>query len=420
MAPEVARSRPPLLRRDFLYAGVLALVSTVVLVLLLPEAGAPAPGPALFFVAFGLLTIATGYDHPRLGYISFDRVAQVASVLVLGPVHAAWVNGLASLVFPWHRLARGVPLPLVMTASLHNAGLMSLMVLGGGLMYTIVGGPVPLTELRPENLAALVVLLVGMQLINDTGMRVFLSLREGRVLTDVSPFAFVLESAAGVGGILVAIVMNRMETPVVVLLLAVTSLGMVALAQFARMRTRLEAMVEERTIRLREKTLELERLATHDPLTGLYNRRYADEFLEERIEEYQRYRNPLAIALLDLDHFKRINDHYSHDTGDEALRRIAAMLSDRCRETDMVARYGGEEFLLCFPGTAVEDAWQVCETLRRSVADADWERMVPGIPVSLSAGVAGMRAGMTRRTLLEAADRRLYQAKAAGRNRVVT
>jgi diguanylate cyclase (GGDEF)-like protein len=193
---------------------------------------------------------------------------------------------------------------------------------------------------------------------------------------------------------------------------------MLVLRQFARMRIQLEAIVDDRTRVLSMKTEELERLATHDQLTGLFNRRFADEYLDRRIEEFNRYGRPFALAMVDLDHFKRVNDQQSHAVGDAVLRRIADVLVDRCRETDMVARYGGEEFLLCFPETGANRAVEICEQLRLAVGAVDWSSLAPGIEVSLSAGVAEMRPALDRGLLLRAADSKLYQAKEAGRNLV--
>ena len=99
--------------------------------------------------------------------MSFDRVAQVSSILVLGPVDAAWINGLASLLYPWHRLRNGVPLPNVALAAITNAGLMTLMVLGSGLLYVAIGGAVPLMQLGLETLTAVVLLLLAMQVVNE-------------------------------------------------------------------------------------------------------------------------------------------------------------------------------------------------------------------------------------------------------------
>jgi diguanylate cyclase (GGDEF)-like protein len=296
---------------------------------------------------------------------------------------------------------------------------MSLMILVCGLLYQRLGGPLPLEILNLHSGAALLLLLLSMQALNDVGMRVFMTIRDRRIPRELSVFAFLVESGAGLGGILVAIAFNRMEAPLVALLLAVMSLGMLTLTELAQMRTKLEAIVEERTRKLSEKTRELERIATHDPLTGLYNRRFADEYLDERIEEFNRYQRSFAVALVDLDHFKSINDLYSHNTGDEVLRAVSAILLDRCRETDMVARYGGEEFLLCFPEASIAAAEEICEQIRHAIHNTSWDLVVPGAEVTLSAGVAAMRPGLGRRDLLGTADRNLYAAKAAGRNRVV-
>ncbi|MGB5622349.1 MAG: GGDEF domain-containing protein [Gammaproteobacteria bacterium] len=412
-----------LLRRDFVYSLVLFLLGVAALAAcLFGREATLAPSPPsyfLFFLLYGLFTIAMGYEHPRIGYVSFDRVAQVASILVLGPVDAAWVAGLASLLFPLTRLARGVPLISVLTAALHNSGLMALMVLVCGSLYLRIGGPAPLGWIDAGSLLPLALLLFSMQAFNDFGMRVMISIRDRSLLKEVSFFAFLVESSAGLGGILMAIVINRMELQTIVLLIAVMSLGMFALTQFARLRMQLEALVDERTRKLSEKSRELQRLATHDPLTGLLNRRYADDYLDERIEEFKRYQRGFSIALIDLDHFKRINDDFSHDTGDEVLRLISALFSDRCRDSDMVARYGGEEFILCFPGTDMATARELCEELRVSVEEMDWAMIAPGAIVTLSAGVAGIRPGMSRRALLSEADVRLYEAKFAGRNQIV-
>ena len=98
---------------------------------------------ALFFLLLGLFSIATGFPHPVFGHVSFDRVAQVMSVLILGPVDAAWIAGVASFLYPWHRLWRGVPSRRVALAALHNSGLMIFMVLGAGLLYQYLGGAFP-------------------------------------------------------------------------------------------------------------------------------------------------------------------------------------------------------------------------------------------------------------------------------------
>jgi diguanylate cyclase (GGDEF)-like protein len=412
------RKHPERVYSLLLFAGAFVAVSMAVAMhgWLPPGHGS---GTAVFFVAFALFTISMGFNHPRVGYVSFDRVAQVASILIVGPVAAAWLNGLASLLYPWHRLRHGRPVQEVLTASLHNSGLMSLMVLGIGLAYQQLGGPVPLSSLGVADLALLLLMLVAMQAVNELAMRVFIGLRDGGWPRDFDVFAFIVESGAGLGGILVAIIFNRMELAVVALLLAVLSLGMLTLTQLARLRAGLESIVAERTRSLRETTLELERLATHDPLTGLRNRRSADEYLLERIAEFERYGGEFAVALVDLDHFKRINDDFSHVDGDRVLEAVAARMAASARGTDLVARYGGEEFLLCFPATDAAAAAEACEKIRLDVAAMSWAGMPPSLRVTMSAGVAAMRPGLGRRGLLSEADQALREAKVGGRNRVV-
>jgi diguanylate cyclase (GGDEF)-like protein len=412
------RKHPERVYSLLLFAGAFVAVSMAVAMHGWLPAG-HGPGTAVFFVAFALFTISMGFNHPRVGYVSFDRVAQVASILIVGPVAAAWLNGLASLLYPWHRLRHGRPVQEVLTASLHNSGLMSLMVLGIGLAYQQLGGPVPLSSLGVADLALLLLMLVAMQAVNELAMRVFIGLRDGGWPRDFDVFAFIVESGAGLGGILVAIIFNRMELAVVALLLAVLSLGMLTLTQLARLRAGLESIVAERTRSLRETTLELERLATHDPLTGLRNRRSADEYLLERIAEFERYGGEFSVALVDLDHFKRINDDFSHVDGDRVLEAVAARMAASARGTDLVARYGGEEFLLCFPATDAAAAAEACEKIRLDVAAMSWAGMPPSLRVTMSAGVAAMRPGLGRRGLLSEADQALREAKVGGRNRVV-
>ncbi|MGH8223868.1 MAG: GGDEF domain-containing protein, partial [Woeseiaceae bacterium] len=323
-------------------------------------------GTAVFFFAYGLFTITMGYPHPGFGHVSFDRVAQVASILVLGPFDAAWINGLASLVYPWHRLLNGVPLPTVVTAALHNAGMMTLVILGSGTLYAWLGGPVPLGQLDPTVAGLLLLLMLCMQLSNDLGMMLLLYFRKTDLSKLLNVFSTAVELTSGLIGVVAAIVFVRMEVEVFVLLLIVLSLGMLVLKQFAQMRLRLEFLVEKRTEELRLKTIELEQQATHDKLTGLFNRRYADDYLQREIEAARRHDRELAVALADIDHFKQVNDRYSHAVGDKVLKRVAKILTERCRKTDVVARYGGEEFLLCFPDTSTEFAEQICGQIRKA------------------------------------------------------
>ncbi len=372
----------------------------------------------LFFLLYGLFTIQIGYPS-RAGHVSFDRVAQVASILAMGPVPAACINGLASLLWPLQRLFKGQPAREVLCACLHNSGLMTLMIVGCGQLYVLLSGPLPLAVLDARTAILLLVMIASMQLVNELLMAVYQRLKHRDFRWMLHGFPMAMETGSAIAGVLVAILINRMELPVIALALTVLGLGMLALNQFARMRNRLEALVEDRTLVLRDKMRELEELATQDQLTGLVNRRFADVTLFRCIEEFNHSQRDFSIALIDLDHFKSINDRYSHETGDEVLRRVARILAMGCRESEVLARYGGEEFLICFPGTGIAAAAEICEALRHAVQVADWSEVAPGVRVSLSAGVAGMQAGLTRSTLLKSADTCLYQAKHAGRNCVV-
>jgi len=203
------------------------------------------------------------------------------------------------------------------------------------------------------------------------------------------------------------------------ILLFVLSLGMLALKEFADMRQRLEALVEERTRELRAKTLELERQATRDKLTGLFNRRYADGFVDGQLELAERLGRPLGVVLADVDHFKLINDTHSHAVGDAVLERLSRLLESHCRETDMVARYGGEEFLICLPATDAAAAAAIGEAIRVAVASMDWSDLAPSLRVTVSIGVAASGRSKDRAAVLGRADANLYRAKRGGRDRVV-
>jgi len=414
-------------RPDFVYSVLLFAAAVSVLTIVTQRTGFMAsdygPGTALFFLGFGLFTITMGYPHPSFGHVSFDRAAQVASILVLGPVDAAWINGLASLLYPWHRLWQGVSLSAVLTACLHNAGMMSLVILSCGSLYTYLGGPVPLESLSVAAAGLLLLLMLSMQALNDLSMVIIVYLRKGDPSKLLNVFSTGVELSSVFIAVVIAIVYVRMEPAIVALVLVVLSAGMFVLKQYANMRHKLEALVEARTMELREKSLELERQATHDKLTGLLNRRYADDYLERQIESARRYDRDFTIALADIDHFKQINDRFSHAVGDQVLRRVAEILVNRCRKTDVVARYGGEEFLLCFPDTSADFAEQICGDIRTTVENAEWPRISEEfgthLYITISFGIAQAGNDSRRKSILSDADTRLYQAKKKGRNLVV-
>ena len=189
---------------------------------------------------------------------------------------------------------------------------------------------------------------------------------------------------------------------------------------FFRVRNGLRIVDLEEQLAARNR--ELERMAMLDGLTGIPNRRAFDSDLRRRILECQRYRRPFALLMLDIDNFKNYNDTLGHAAGDSALRRIAGVLRRALRGTDDVYRYGGEEFACILPETEESGALLVAERLRRAVQD---EKLAhPGSPrgvVTISIGVTVHRPGNHEETaswIVENADRALYRAKRAGRNRV--
>jgi len=181
----------------------------------------------------------------------------------------------------------------------------------------------------------------------------------------------------------------------------------------------LERAGEERECLLTELRVKSETLAKQsreDALTGLGNRRWFEERLQEEIERARRYGHPLGFALLDIDHFKRINDSAGHAGGDAVLVRLACALRERLRLSDAIARIGGEEFAILFPETNAVHAVQKMELLRAAIVGTDFTDIDPGLQVTISAGVTEWLPDETRDVLLRRADVALYRCKAEGRN----
>jgi diguanylate cyclase (GGDEF)-like protein len=170
-----------------------------------------------------------------------------------------------------------------------------------------------------------------------------------------------------------------------------------------------------RAVVLEEHNARLEHEATHDALTGLPNRRALDSALTRWAAESP---HGFACALLDIDHFKQVNDRWSHQIGDQVLTRLGAILHETVRTSDLAARYGGEEFAVLLEGVGEHNALEACDRIRRAVAAAPWDDLMPGAALTISVGVTVHRPEETVHAMLSRADAALYQSKRSGRNTV--
>lgn len=180
-------------------------------------------------------------------------------------------------------------------------------------------------------------------------------------------------------------------------------------------------MAENSALRARNETLEQRaELAFVDTLTGVPNRRAFDHALERELGRAERGVRPLSLVLMDVDHFKKVNDEHGHQVGDQVLRRLGHLLGRSVRHVDFVGRYGGEEFVFLFPSTGDTDAWAFVERLRRNVFPPNLHFIGSGgqsFTVTVSFGIAEWWGhGEDASMLIERADRALYEAKRQGRN----
>lgn len=170
---------------------------------------------------------------------------------------------------------------------------------------------------------------------------------------------------------------------------------------------------------IRRQAGQLRELSIRDETTLLHNRRYFDDQAAIAFFQAQRYRRPFSVCVADLDHFKQINDRFSHATGDAVLRRVGRIFSASTRESDIVARYGGEEFVIAFPETTLRDAFATCDRIRRSIEEHPWHEVHEGLAVTMTFGIDADVSRARLAQMVEAADRRLYEGKHRGRNRIV-
>jgi diguanylate cyclase len=180
------------------------------------------------------------------------------------------------------------------------------------------------------------------------------------------------------------------------------------------------AHMEQEALGYREHLEEQRQKALIDPLTGLPNRAAWSERLEHEIGQWQQHGNTLLLAMLDLDHFKRINDNYGHLAGDKVLKIIANVLRKRLRGTDFIARFGGEEFVLLMPATAPMVGAKLLEILRAAIEACPFHFKGERVTITISMGLTAFRPGEHSDLVLKRADQALYRAKNAGRNRIET
>jgi len=157
-------------------------------------------------------------------------------------------------------------------------------------------------------------------------------------------------------------------------------------------------------------------LATRDEKTGVYNHKFFQTIFEMEFDKALRGRQ-LSLMIIDLDHFKRINDTYGHLTGDKILKRLAEILTKQLRKYDIIARFGGEEFFIVYPNTSISKAKKVGERLRKAVEN---DKFMKKYNSTFSGGITEYKKGDTKSKMKERVDKALYQAKEAGRNRIKT
>lgn len=159
----------------------------------------------------------------------------------------------------------------------------------------------------------------------------------------------------------------------------------------------------------------LKNLSQTDSLSGLYNRRFMNQKLEEEILKYKRYKTPFSLLLIDIDYFKKINDTYGHDKGDSVIKEISSLMQQNIRNTDICARWGGEEFLILAPNSDLNGALKLANNLKELIENTQFEVKQK---VTISVGVSVFEENLNQEKLLKLADNALYKAKGSGRNRV--
>ena len=212
--------------------------------------------------------------------------------------------------------------------------------------------------------------------------------------------------------------LNKLLFATGVLLATALFFGIFFIYPLIRRQVREQAKLRVMTQSLSARSETLEHAALTDGLTGMQNRRYFDDALKEYIEEFRRVGKPVGLMILDLDHFKQVNDTHGHDVGDEVLRAVAKCLKDMTRYHDVVARLGGEEFAVVAPNMDAELLARFAERIRNAVVGMSIMSGNVRVRITTSVGLAVWNRKETAEEFYRRADRQLYEAKRQGRNRV--
>lgn len=196
------------------------------------------------------------------------------------------------------------------------------------------------------------------------------------------------------------------------------SMGLVFVLPTIRNQMRKEDTLQTLTESLSARSVTLEHEALTDGLTGMHNRRYFDDAMSEYLDQFRKIDKPIGLMILDLDHFKKVNDTYGHDVGDEVLRQIANCLQEFTRYHDVVARLGGEEFAVVAPNMSKESLFKLADRIRHAISSLNIKSGNVHLRVTMSIGLAIWDHKETAESLYKRADMQLYQAKRTGRNRV--
>ena len=202
-------------------------------------------------------------------------------------------------------------------------------------------------------------------------------------------------------------------------MLLISSMVWLRIASLKKRSAELALKVEEKTRDLEAVVEKLTQLSTEDALTGLKNRRYFIQRAKAAWQNYKRHNHTFSLLIVDIDFFKRINDEYGHHVGDTVLVKIARILEDSLRESDVIARWGGEEFLILLPSLKVQEAFWVAEKLRKTVADYEIDAPPYSVSATITCGVADIRDYNSVETCIHAIDKKLYVGKESGRNAVI-